>query len=99
MTSTEVRRTHVLRNDLSTTLWAQMALLLKKVAERLARGEVVPQDTFRQIRDLVQRFELLDSLDDREILNRLRQIQRVIDQTAGIGESESGQEPEREPHE
>lgn len=89
----------MLRNDLSTTLWAQMALLLKKVAERLARGEVVPQDTFRQIRDLVQRFELLDSLDDREILNRLRQIQRVIDQTAGIGESESGQEPEREPHE
>lgn len=89
----------MLRDDLSTTLWAQMALLLKKVAERLARGEVVPQDTFRQIRDLVQRFELLDSLDDREILNRLRQIQRVIDQTAGIGESESGQEPEREPHE
>lgn len=89
----------MLRDDLSTTLWAQIVLLLKKVAERLAKGEVVPQDTFRQIRDLVQRFKLLDSLDDREILNQLREIQRVIDQTAWIGESESGQEQEREPHE
>lgn len=74
-------------------------MLLKKVAERLAKAEVVPQDTFRQVRDLVQWFELLDSLDDREILNQLREIQRVIDQTVGTGESESGQEPEREEHE
>lgn len=70
-------------DEVVSELRKQTQVLFQKVAAKLARGEIVKQGTFEKIRLFTQRFELLNFLDDREILDRLRRLRIMVDNLGG----------------